>query len=193
MSMRMFRFVLTAFLCGTAIAETQPAEVAQLQRLAFLVGDWRATGRTYPEKYGDRAGPTTGSARYRWANRDTWLLSEVSLDSGFPYGVIVLVAIDRATLAYRAYAMTNFSSNAVAYIGHWQSDTTLIFDGALDTTGARRQRVTYEKLADGQVGFRVEESHDGGESYIPDSELLLERQGIVDSGPPRSTMDQEKG
>ena len=134
------------------------------------------TGLSDRQLDSDRAGRATGHASYRWVNRDTWLLSEVSLESSFSYGVTVMVAVDPGIMAYRAYAMTNFSPNAIAYQGHWQDDSTLVFEGALDPGGSQRQRVIYEKGGDGKLRFRAEESHDGGANYFPDSELLLERQ-----------------
>lgn len=90
------------------------------------------------------------------------------------YGVNVVVAYNPGTAKYAAYAITNFAPTAVAYEGAWQDDSTLVSEGHLDATGQRRQRVTYQKRADGRVDFRVVESSDGGATYTRDSELVLE-------------------
>jgi hypothetical protein len=151
-----------------------PATPPELRKLDFLLGEWNANGRAFPEKYGPNAGPTQGHASFRWTIRDTWLLSEFTLDGPLRYGVSVLVAYNPVMAKYSAYAMTNFSPTAVTYEGAWQDESTLVFDGRLDGTGQRRQRVTYQKRPDGRVDFRVVESTDGGATYQRDSELVLE-------------------
>jgi len=89
-------------------------------------------------------------------------------------------AYDAAAGKYVAHAMTNFAPIAVSDSGAWVNESPLAFDGALDPTARRKQRVTYERRGDGRTRFSVDESADGGATYNQDSEFDARQAEVKD-------------
>jgi hypothetical protein len=143
------------------------------KKLAFLIGDWTSSDRTYPGAQGP-GGTSTGKASYVWGVGGRWLLYDFQTDlPGLgPYHVHGGVAYDEQTEKYKAYTVNNLG-NLLLYEGAWESDTALVFTLTLP----ERQddtRVSYHRLSDGTIRMTSERPSESGgrEVYF---ETILQR------------------
>jgi hypothetical protein len=178
--MRTHAFVV-AGLCGLAPALGAQTPSPQ-QRLALFEGTWRATPSE--ASAGGASPAAAGYARYRWAAAGRWMEYEVCFDSlaGMPrYAVVGLLGYDAERNAYAAWAF-NSLGHVVAYLGHWESVSRLVFD-ARDVAAEQRSRVVYTIGTDSTVRFSAQRAT-GGDRYLPYFETVLSRTPVSGRGVP---------
>ena len=158
---------------GPGAAAEPVAAPPQLERMAFLAGEWTATYETYAETWGDEAaGSTPGVIRGRFGPLRSWFEMEAEMDlpgSG-AYAVKVLVYEDGRSGGLRAFVVNSFNSGA-AYTGGFESDDALVFQSRI---GDKIQRVRYERRG-ARIHYFIDESRDDGATWEPHSESWWDR------------------
>jgi hypothetical protein len=152
-----------ASLLAQAPARPQPPPVPGLQRpehrrLAFLLGQWEEEVR-----YAGQETPGRG----RWFARPELGLYLVIRYQGTgpqgPYGAFGILTYDAEGRNYRMWWFDSAGGTG-DYRGNWQDETTLVLEHQGRVEGrAFRERISYTRVAPGEVRTRIEQAWDEGE------------------------------
>jgi len=165
-----FAFFLLAALTGPN--EHPQSEAVSLEQFSFVVGNWSGTFKGYATARMPKGFEAPGTMVARWGPQHAWIESEASTEiPGLgQYSAKVVVRFDSQNKAFDSFVV-NTAGNAARYSGSLSANK-VVFIGQI---GAVQQRVTYENVSGHEMRFFVEESHDGGVSYQPHSEILWRR------------------
>jgi hypothetical protein len=176
----MAALMLTPFLAGSALAQGAGADLqalrAGLAKLEFLVGDWRADGKIHPGPLGG-GGDTSGAVKTTRGVGLRYVMSDytTTLPGGLPYAAHTLITFAPRGDTYVAYGFNNLLPFSLVYRGKFTNDATLVMETGVDPNSSRQQRLTYTRNADGSIGLVVENSGDGGKTFIRQSELTMRK------------------
>jgi hypothetical protein len=130
-----------------------PSPAPELQKLAFLVGDWVHEETFHPSPMGP-GGPARGRSKSAWALGDHHVYTIYTTNS--PLGKLEARGLFGWDAEKKAYRLSWFDNMGMmtSYGGNFEGDDTLAMSAEYTIQGnAVKERLTIKKQADGKLLF----------------------------------------